>query len=310
MDTLVSVIMPVYNAEQYLGEAVNSILNQTHRNLELIAVDDGSTDRSTLILRTFAEQDARVRYIEGDHGGACRARNIAIEAAKGEWIVAMDADDVSVPHRIETLLNAAVAQPEVVLWGSYLRRVGPMGEVIGDLKLGPTSIEEFHKIDLNETVIPIFNPTAMYATELVRQVGGYDERLEAAQESELWDRLVDYGPAVTIPEALLLYRLHENTISFRKQRIQKYLHGFPPARRRAMRDGRELDLDAYIAEFAGSEDKKGIMGRNREDFARRHVKFALIRKSERRLLLAAFHAGLACVVYPKFVIDRIKSHKK
>jgi glycosyltransferase involved in cell wall biosynthesis len=310
MSPLVSVIMPVYNAEQYLEEAVRSILEQTFSRLELIAVDDGSADRSPEILRRLAEEDSRLRCIEGAHGGACRARNLAIEAAGGEWIVAMDADDVSVPHRIETLLAAAKAQPEVVLWGSYLRRVGPKGEVIGNLELGPTSVAEFRKIDLCESIIPIFNPTAMYPTTLVRKVGGYDESLPAAQESELWDRLVDHGPAVTVPEPLLLYRLHENTISFRKQRIQKYLHGFPPARRRAAREGRILALDEYLGGFDASEEKKGFIGRHREDFARRHVKIALIRKSDRRWLAAAWHAGLACLAHPKFIIDRIKTLKK
>lgn len=306
-DNLVSVIMPVYNAGTYLEPAVSSILQQTHRNLELIVVDDGSNDSSLEILRQFERNDERVRCIEGGHGGACRARNLAIERARGSWIVAMDADDISVPHRIETLLKAARAHPQVVLWGSYLKRIGPNGEAIGDLRLGPTTIGAFEAIDLTKDSITIFNPTAMFPTELVRQVGGYDERLPAAQESELWDRLVDHGPALVVPEPLLLYRLHENTISFKKQRIQKHLHGFPPARRRARALGVTLDLEEYLSDFDEAVSHREPFAKRMENTSRTHGKMALIRKSEGKHLKAISHAAIAFLAHPKFFMHRART---
>lgn len=105
MDDLISVIVPVYNVEKYLCKCVDSVINQTYKNLEIILVDDGSPDSCGKICNKYANKDARVKVIHKENGGLSDARNIGIDAAKGEYLAFIDSDDYIAPEMIETLYN-------------------------------------------------------------------------------------------------------------------------------------------------------------------------------------------------------------
>ena len=105
MKDKISVIVPVYNSEKYLGKCVDSILNQTHKNLEVILVDDGSTDASGAICNSYAQKDFRVQVIHKKQGGVCEARNRGLDIATGDYIIFVDNDDFILPDMYETLLN-------------------------------------------------------------------------------------------------------------------------------------------------------------------------------------------------------------
>ncbi len=105
---LISVIIPVYNTEKYLGACLDSLLAQTHESLEIILVDDGSSDSSPQICDAYAEKDARVKVIHKENAGVSSARNTAIEAATGDYIGFVDSDDIVAPHTFETLLSSLV----------------------------------------------------------------------------------------------------------------------------------------------------------------------------------------------------------
>lgn len=105
MEHLVSVIIPVYNRMDYLGECLDSVLVQTHKNLEVILIDDGSTDGTVELCKQYAEKDSRIVVIAADHGGVSKARNLGIDAAKGEYLFFIDSDDVIHPSLVEALLK-------------------------------------------------------------------------------------------------------------------------------------------------------------------------------------------------------------
>lgn len=109
----ISIIVPVYNTEAYLPACVESLLRQTHADLELIFVDDGSTDGSGALLDVYAEKDPRVRVIRQNNGGVSAARNVGIEKATGAYIGFVDSDDTVEPNYVETLLGAFAAHPEI-----------------------------------------------------------------------------------------------------------------------------------------------------------------------------------------------------
>ncbi len=109
----VSIIVPVYNTEAYLPACVDSLLRQTHTNLELIFVDDGSTDGSGAILDAYAKKDPRVRVIRQNNGGVSSARNVGIDAATGAYIGFVDSDDTVEPNYVEALLGAFSLHPEI-----------------------------------------------------------------------------------------------------------------------------------------------------------------------------------------------------
>ncbi len=119
MEDLVSVIVPVYNSEKYLKDCVDSIVNQTYRNLEIILVDDGSTDASGDICDEYARQDGRVRVIHKENGGNGDARNAGLRIARGQWITMSDNDDILHKRQIETLLAVAHETDADIAVGSY-----------------------------------------------------------------------------------------------------------------------------------------------------------------------------------------------
>ncbi len=119
-DVLVSVIVPVYNVEAYLGRCVDSILNQTYRNLDVILVDDGARDRSGIICDDYAARDSRVRVIHKENGGLSSARNAGIDAARGDWLEFVDSDDWIEPDAVESLLReAGTWKTELVVGGRW-----------------------------------------------------------------------------------------------------------------------------------------------------------------------------------------------
>lgn len=120
-DVLISVVVPVWNAGRYLGEALESLRAQTHARFEAILVNDGSTDDSPDICRRFCRLDSRFVMVDRANGGVSAARNAGIEMAKGEWIAFMDADDIMLPRCLQTLLEAAQASGAGIAVGGYSR---------------------------------------------------------------------------------------------------------------------------------------------------------------------------------------------
>lgn len=114
---LISIIVPVYNVEKYLDECVQSLLNQTLREIEIILVDDGSTDRSGQMCDVYAKNDYRVRVIHQKNGGQSRARNIGIQEAKGKYILFVDSDDYIIKNACEKLIEYATISQADVVWG-------------------------------------------------------------------------------------------------------------------------------------------------------------------------------------------------
>ena len=121
---LVSVIMPVYNGEKYLAEAIDSILVQTFTDFELLIVDDGSQDNSAEIIRSYVKRDSRIRFFQQEQNeGSANARNRGIANAKGEFIAAMDCDDVSLPERLQKQVDFLESHPEIGALGTRGRGV-------------------------------------------------------------------------------------------------------------------------------------------------------------------------------------------
>jgi len=301
---MISVVMPAYNAADFIGEAIQSILDQTYTDYEFIIVDDGSTDGTAAIIQSYAERDPRIRLIENPHGGVCEARNTAIRQASGDWIVLMDADDIARPNRIERLVQAAEADPEVVVWGSYLTRITINGDVIGNIEVGTTSKEAFYAIDRTQRLIEMFAPTAMFRRDIALKVGGYNPLLLVAEDSELWDRMADYGPIVTVPESLLLYRLHDKSLTMTNQDMITMLHGFPPARQRARAEGRDLTVEQYIEDYSNRPLRQRLATYmlNRSKY---YGKMASIVWARRQYPLAGVYLALSIAVQPRFMLTRI-----
>ena len=118
IENKISVILPVYNSQEFLSQSINSILNQTYKNFELIIIDDGSTDKSKEICEYFSKKDNRIIFIDKDHEGLTKSLNKALKIAKGKYIARQDADDVSLPERFEKQINWFLKNERRVLCGT------------------------------------------------------------------------------------------------------------------------------------------------------------------------------------------------
>lgn len=214
--------MPVYNAETYLREAIDSILDQSFEDFELIACNDGSTDGSAEILEKYAKRDSRVVVINrAENRGLIETRNEILHHAKGEYLALMDADDMSLWDRFERQVEYLDSHPEHVLVGSRILLIDPDGHPMCALGIKETH-EEIDAWHLEgHSGAAICNPTIMMRTDAVRAVGGYADGTACAEDYDLFLRLAEMGKLATMPDVLLHYRQHLSSVGYRQNSQQR-----------------------------------------------------------------------------------------
>ena len=227
-DPLVSVIIPAYNAEEFIDEALQSVLRQTHRELEVIVVDDGSTDATRARVRAHGD---RVRYIHQMNAGVGAARNRGLDAATGDYVAFLDADDLWRPEKLEVQLEVAARNPTSGLIACDGRRfLSGGGPVPGHLlsrwvveRLAERSGEQlagrFYRESLRSN--PIASPSQMLIPRPVtRDIG---PMLTGRDTAEDWDytlRIALRYPITMHEDSLVLYRMHDQSRSGRPDRRQ------------------------------------------------------------------------------------------
>jgi glycosyltransferase involved in cell wall biosynthesis len=212
----ISVIMPVYNAEKYLREAIDSILAQTFSDFEFLIFNDGSTDSSGEIIKSYKDDRIILAY-NGANQGYVAHLNEGIRIARGKYIARMDADDIALPERLAKQVSFMENNPNCVLCGSLIET---FGEEKGIVEL-PT---EGWEIQLKMLYItPFAHPAVMIRTSTLKEHNlYYNASVMPAEDYDLWTRLLDYGKVHNINEPLLKYRVHNNNIS-RKPRDEKQI---------------------------------------------------------------------------------------
>lgn len=215
----ISVLLPVHNAELYVDEAIKSILAQTYGDFELLALDDGSTDRSLLILREYEAQDSRVHIFSRENRGLVASLNELIAKARGRYLARMDADDICMPDRFRSQVTFLDSFPDHVLVGAWVETVNAAGLPIGILR-SPTSHEEIDQDHLSGHT-SIRHPTAMIRRSAVMSAGCYRSEFISAEDLDLFLRLAELGKLANLPEVMLRYRLHAGSISEAKGQVQQ-----------------------------------------------------------------------------------------
>ncbi len=301
-----SVVMPAYNAEKYIGRAIESILNQSFGDLELIIGEDRSTDTTWEIIQDYAARDDRIRVFRNEeNSGAAATINKAVAMAAAPVIAGMDADDISVAHRMERQLDLLLAQPEIAVVGSYVSHVNEADEILSLSQTGPTSIEHFEKLRRRGEPTMVFGGTAMYKKRRFEEVGGYDSSLRAAADIEFCDRMAEHGPIVALSEPLLLYRVYSTSNVMLRFREGRRTHRFLEARRAARLAGRPLPTrEQYVADEQTLPWWKRL-NIWRDDFSQYHYRQAGLAYGEGRELQTAVHLLIAGVTGPLHVLRRV-----
>jgi glycosyltransferase involved in cell wall biosynthesis len=229
---LISIIIPVYNGSDYLSEAIESAINQTYRNTEIIVVNDGSSDDGATkrVAELFGD---KIRYLEKQNGGVASAFNYGIKMMKGSYFSWLSHDDLYLPDKIQIQINYLNSYKckNTILFGDYLT-IDLAGKVIKENKLKIDN--EKHILLYLMTSFPINGNTVLIPKFCFDSVGYFNESLRTSQDYDMWYRLAKQFQFKHIDEFLIKYRVHENqgtkkTPTFIKESLEttiKFISGF------------------------------------------------------------------------------------
>jgi len=210
MPPLISVILPVYNASEYIAEAINSILEQTFTDFELIIINDGSTDNSQSIIDSF--DDNRIRVFQKPNTGLIDSLNLGVSYSQANWIARMDADDVSCKNRFEEQIK--YISDDIAVIGSQAILIDADGKIYGETKFETKQNEIL--LNLLKQFSNVIHPSVIINKAMLLKVGGYDPKMYVAEDYDLWLRISKIGKIINVNQNLLSLRKHVGNISITK----------------------------------------------------------------------------------------------
>lgn len=205
--SLVSAVIPCFNQAHFLGEAIDSLLAQTYPDIEIIVVDDGSTDNTAEV----ASRNANVRLMRQQNSGLAAARNSGIRASRGEYLVFLDADDRLLPNAVEAGFNCLQEQPSSVFaWGRY-RRLAPDGSAIVATRYTPLGHDPYAELLRGNHIA--MHATVIYRRSILDSTGGFDVSLPACEDYDLYLRITRQHKIAYHDQVIAEYRRHETNMS-------------------------------------------------------------------------------------------------
>lgn len=208
-----SVIMACHNAEAYISQAIDSVLAQTFTNWELIIVNDASRDDSLSYIESASRKDSRIKYMSTEVKlGPAMARNAAVEAARGDWLAILDADDIYLPNKLEKQYELTLADElNIVLIGAGCFQIDSRGTRKAEYNY-PTSSSELKSNLLSMRKFPPHS-SLIYNKAAFLKIGGFNRRFPRSQDFELWLRLSEVGDFSAYSKPLIEYRVHSSNIT-------------------------------------------------------------------------------------------------
>ena len=218
MSLLVSVVMPVYNQEKYLAETIESVLNQSFCDFEFLIVDDGSTDESAQIIRSYAAQDKRIIPFFKNNAGKCVATNNLVTIAKGKYCALLDADDVMLPDRLERQVAFHLANPEIDASSGHCYYINEKSRMLGrQYYPGLETPEECRKLQENRYVINCAFTALMVARKVFLELVGLRSEYTPCEDFDFVNRLIEKKYILVIMQnTLMKYRIHPTAVTVRQ----------------------------------------------------------------------------------------------
>jgi len=279
--TDVSVVIGVYNAERYLRSSLDSVLGQEGMDFEVVVVDDGSSDGTAGILREYGARDARLRVITQSNSGLTRALIAGCAAARGRCIARQDADDISMPGRLQAQLRMLDGDSDLAFVSCWAEVMGPDEEPLL-LYLRPAGADAATHQLLHDRIGPPGHGSVMMRREAYERVGGYREKFYYAQDSDLWLRLARVGKLDYVQRVLYRYRLSADSISgrmhARKVPYARLIDTLHAARLRGENDAALL----AAAELPGPGDGAVVASRSSSDATNYFIGRCLVARRDPR----------------------------
>jgi glycosyltransferase involved in cell wall biosynthesis len=224
--SLVSVIIPAYNAEAFIEQTLKSVLVQTYQNFEIIVADDGSHDRTAEIVRAIAQHDSRIYLVQQANGGIAAARNLAIHHARGMYIAPLDADDIWYPEKLEKQVQCMEsAEPSVGLvyaWSNYIDQAGNVLDQYPVDRLGNPEGEVLAALIFANFLDNGSNP--LIRRSCIDHVGSYNSQLTACEDWDFYLRIAEHYQFRVVPEYLIGYRQYLGSMATNSVRMEKFYH--------------------------------------------------------------------------------------
>lgn len=208
-DPHITVLMPVYNAEKYIHEAIASVLTQTFEDFELLIINDGSTDGTLQIIQSF--DDPRIVVVSQDNRGVAAALNVGLKLAKAPYIARFDADDICYHERLQLQYGFMLSNPEYSVIGSSADYVDAEGHYVFTNYVGGFSDEEIKA--LNYRVCPFIHSTVFYKKEIIVANGGYSELAYTFEDHFLWTGILQTEKVCNMQRPLIKVRLNPESIT-------------------------------------------------------------------------------------------------
>jgi glycosyltransferase involved in cell wall biosynthesis len=210
----VTVVMPCYNAEQHVRQAVTSILEQSHKDFELLVINDGSQDGTLKILEELAAQDSRIQVLDQTNQGIAGTLNRGLSEANTDWVMIMHADDVMYPYRLEKQIEFIQDNPELRACSCLATYISDSGKKFGKTTSDLLTREKFKWYVSNNEAIGILHPGVALHRETALLLGGYRQPYWPAEDIDLWNRLAEKGHLILVQDQVLMYyRIHSGSIS-------------------------------------------------------------------------------------------------
>ena len=302
----ISIVMPAYNAERFLAEAIESALAQTWSDFELIILDDGSQDRTREIAQSYALRDSRIRVESHENMGVSPTLNRGLALSANEWVAVMHADDVMMPNRLERQLAFLAAHPELDVASSWIRHIDSQGRMIARGESPLVTHEAVQALYQANKLIAFSHPAAILRKNAVLAVGGYRQAFWPAEDVDLWNRLVEKGYKILVqPEYLLNYRMHGNAASISGARLTRtkvrWLKDCMLHRRAGMP---ELDLESFLLSQR-SAPLLTRLNRERKDLAKIFYKAAVMHYAQREYPALIIKLLPAMLLQPGYTIRQV-----
>jgi len=300
-ETAVCVVIPAHNAARFLGEAARSVLAQTHAALELVIVDDGSTDDTLAVARALG--DARVRVRTGPNGGRAHARNLGVAASRPcPYLAFLDADDVWDPDKLAVQLAWFAAHPDAVGVGSFMRYISSAGRILGETGQRIDAAAHARIADAELAPFPV-SSCLVVRRAAFDAVGGFDPVLREAEDLEFMAQLARRGGVGCVPRVLGSYRIHPESAMARRRLVVNTYARFVRQRLRARDAGGDLTWAAFAAAYRPTWRERW------RDYAELWYRSAALWHGEGRRWRALRFGALAALAAPRYTLRRVRRQR-
>jgi glycosyltransferase involved in cell wall biosynthesis len=305
---MITVLMPAFNAERFLEEAVQSVRDQTFGDFELLIINDGSTDATGDLAAELARHDGRIRVVSHRNMGMGASLNRGLELARHEWIARLDADDVMLPERLERQMAFVRRHPTIAVASSLVLYIDETGRVLGRCGSRYTSPAAVSDAVRDNVLLGFHHPAVLMRKSVVQEVGGYRPRFWPADDLDLWNRIVEKNHLVLVqPEALTKYRIHGQSVCVAEADLTAVRIDWVEA---CMLHRRRGEPEPGWEEYSQAMARRSWLARrnqHRKHLARTLYKAAVHHYAARRYRQLLTHLAGGTLLEPSYVLPRVMS---